>query len=489
MLSTLRKLPIQFRHSLRARVALWVALPLFLTLAGASLFHNWRERQLMEEQFRVTAVQVGQVITGSLRYAMLTEDRAMLNSSLQDVGSMDGISRIEIMDLSGQVRADSANTAIGEAHLPTDPGCVECHRFPAASRPQSVVLTSAGGMLRVASAIANEPACQQCHASGTSHLGMLLVDIPTVSINRRLAQDLQITMLLSAVMTLLVTIGVYLLVDFSVVRRVAAIRRPLAQYAGGDFSSRLPATGVAADEFDDLALAFNRMADELERHTKEQNERAAVRQRAIMEERERIARELHDGLAQLLGYVNTKAMAVRLLLKNRQSEAAEKQLLQVEEAAREMFVDVREAIAGLRMNGRADADLATMINDYALQFTRLSDLPVNVTIAPEARGTPIAAEAELQMLRIVQEALANVRKHAAASEARIDMRREGRMLVLAIADNGRGFDPAHIHTNHRPRFGLSTMRERADAVGAEFQLDSNPGSGTCVTVRLPLQEN
>ncbi|MBI5830215.1 MAG: hypothetical protein HZB20_11920, partial [Chloroflexi bacterium] len=137
----------------------------------------------------MTAVQVGQVITGSLRHTMLAENRSMLNSALQDVGSMAGISRIEIMDLSGRVRADSANTAIGEARLPTDPGCVECHRFPPASRPKSVVLTSAGGMLRVASAIANEPACGQCHASSTPYLGMLLVDIPTVSIDFRLAQD------------------------------------------------------------------------------------------------------------------------------------------------------------------------------------------------------------------------------------------------------------------------------------------------------------
>ena len=83
-----------------------------------------------------------------------------------------------------------------------------------------------------------------------------------------------------------------------------------------------------------------------------------MRQRAIVEERERIARELHDGMAQVLGYVHTKATAVRLLLGRQQTEAATAQLGQLEEAARGLFIDVREAILGLRMTSRGDLRLA-----------------------------------------------------------------------------------------------------------------------------------
>jgi len=84
--------------------------------------------------------------------------------------------------------------------------------------------------------------------------------------------------------------------------------------------------------------------------------------------------------------------------------------------------------------------------------------------------------------------LTNVRKHASATQARVSLRINDNILELTVADNGKGFDVEDYGLNHRPRFGLSTMRERAEAIGAEFNLDSEPGAGTRVTVRLALRE-
>jgi signal transduction histidine kinase len=230
------------------------------------------------------------------------------------------------------------------------------------------------------------------------------------------------------------------------------------------------------------------MAGELERHAREQEERSGVRQRAIVEERERIARELHDGLAQLLGYVNTKAMAVRLMLKSRQTEAAERHLLQLEEAARELFVDVRQAILGLKTAGQIGDGLTATLKDFAAQFSRLSSVPVEVVVTPGVEGLPLTAETELQLLRIVQEALTNVRKHASATRAWVSLRSDGGILALTVGDDGIGFEPEHLPTNHQAHFGLSTMRERVEAIGAEFNLDAVPGVGTRVTVRLAVKD-
>jgi two-component system nitrate/nitrite sensor histidine kinase NarX len=93
------------------------------------------------------------------------------------------------------------------------------------------------------------------------------------------------------------------------------------------------------------------------------------------------------------------------------------------------------------------------------------------------------------LLRIVQEALTNVRKHASATNAWISLRISDGVLELTVSDDGQGFDPDHVPTTHRPHFGLSTMRERAEAIGAEFDLDSEPGAGTRVTVRLSVVSN
>jgi signal transduction histidine kinase len=209
----------------------------------------------------------------------------------------------------------------------------------------------------------------------------------------------------------------------------------------------------------------------------------AVRRQLIEGERERIARELHDGLAQLLGYVKTKAMAVRLMLDNGQTESAAQHLQQLEGAAHELYVDVREAIVDLRTMGREGTTLAAALKDTVAQFSRLSGLSTELALTPEVKDLPLKSESELQLLRIVQESLTNVRKHASASKAWVEVQIDDGILELTVRDDGRGFDPIDEHTTAQPRFGLSMMRQRAEAIGAAFSLHSEPGAGTLIRVR------
>ncbi len=214
-----------------------------------------------------------------------------------------------------------------------------------------------------------------------------------------------------------------------------------------------------------------------------------LRERAIVEERERIARELHDGLSQLLGYVNTKAMAVRLMLLNQQYEAANQNLQQLENAARGLFIDVRSAILGLKMAGKRDVSLAVNLNEYATQFSRLSGLPVELDLAPGVEQLRFGVEQELQLFRIVQEALNNVHRHASASEAWLKMDLEGGDLVLEIIDDGVGFDAERMRSNNHLHFGLSMMQERAEAIGATMEIKTAVDRGTRVSIRLRVRES
>jgi two-component system nitrate/nitrite sensor histidine kinase NarX len=100
----------------------------------------------------------------------------------------------------------------------------------------------------------------------------------------------------------------------------------------------------------------------------------------------------------------------------------------------------------------------------------------------------LPAEAELQVLRIIQEALSNARKHADASQAWIIVTQEDEYLDLIIGDDGMGFDPTEIGPDDIGRFGLVTMRERSEAIGADFAVDSEPLGGTRISLRLPLRE-
>ena len=105
----------------------------------------------------------------------------------------------------------------------------------------------------------------------------------------------------------------------------------------------------------------------------------------------------------------------------------------------------------------------------------------------DIRATPsMTPLAELQLLRILQEALSNVRKHARAKSARVELAQVDGRVSAAVQDDGRGFDPEAMHREGFPRFGLAIMRERAQSIGGELSVESAPGRGTRVSIEVPV---
>jgi signal transduction histidine kinase len=467
---------------------LGVALPVLVALVALSLLSYGRERTLLEDHLHSTASQLGEVMAGSLRQAMLTNDRAMLAGVLSDIAEMEAIDRVRIVDAQRVVRFDTAAAEVGQPQMTLAPGCNECHRYPPAERPHAVRLSSPAGILRIATPITNEAACLGCHLAAQAHLGVLLADVPLQALQADLVRDLTLNLALSGTAALIVSLAIYSLTNRLIVRRLEAMQPPLAALGRGDLSIRLPESPTPGDEIDNLAATFNAMVQALGRGAQDEAERRQSRERAIRDERRRIARELHDGLAQILGYVNTKATAVRLLLANAQPEAAQDQLEQLERAAGEVLLDVRQAILGLRLTADAQVDFPSALRGTAAHFSQLSGLPVHVDIPPETSQVHLATEAELELLRIVQEALSNIRRHASASSATVELRLAGPDLEVTVVDDGSGFDPRQEPSEAAKHFGLESMRQRAQAIGADFRLESQPGRGTRVTVRLPPAE-
>jgi signal transduction histidine kinase len=209
-----------------------------------------------------------------------------------------------------------------------------------------------------------------------------------------------------------------------------------------------------------------------------------LRSLAIAEERLMIAREMHDGMAQVLAYVNTKAQAVMEFLKQDRHEDAAAQLEQLAKAAREVSVDVREGILSLRTELKSGRSLDQAIEEFIKHWQDQSGIQVDFTVKGDIDLEP---SAQLQLLRIVQEALANVRKHAGAQAARVELfQADGRLHAL-VEDDGTGFNPEEKHGKAEfPRFGLAIMHERAQSIGAELSLDSVPGGGTRIRVEVPV---
>jgi signal transduction histidine kinase len=209
-----------------------------------------------------------------------------------------------------------------------------------------------------------------------------------------------------------------------------------------------------------------------------------VRVMAITEERERIAREMHDSLAQVLGYVNTKVQATSVLISNGRIEDAERNLEQMGQAARTAYADVREGILSLRTSLEEERGLVGTLAEYLRLWEEQSGVKGQLHTDGVADGM-LSDLAEVQLLRIVQEALTNVRKHAHATNVTVTLVREGDEIVTKVADDGTGIGTTSRPTFGMPQFGMSTMRERAEALNGKLDVESTPQEGTTIIVRLP----
>jgi len=156
-------------------------------------------------------------------------------------------------------------------------------------------------------------------------------------------------------------------------------------------------------------------------------------------------------------------------------------LASMAEEAKACASDVRTLMNELRPTVLDDLGLAETLAEYVATLADVVPLRASVHIDPELRDW--RSEQDTMLFRVVQEAVLNVRKHAQASHLDISLSREGASVVLRVGDDGVGFDPARVPAGH---YGLLTMRERAETLaGGALQVESKPGSGTVVTVRVP----
>ncbi|MEW6404216.1 MAG: ATP-binding protein [Chloroflexota bacterium] len=463
-----------------------MALPVFFILMSLSLVHYWQELRVLENQARSYAAQLGDILTTSISHTMVTKEREHLSATITDVNRLENVQRVQIVGISGKILAErGVFETIGGVDQ-RSAGCWECHRFSPEERPRSVELEGSEKILRISTPISNQSECSGCHHETDTHLGVLLIDMSLADVKEHTFNVLYRDMAISVLSTVLISMGLYALINRMVVRRIESLQKPIAAYAAGDYSIRIPKKYRFNDEICQLADTFNQMADEIERHARQQEERSQLRQRAIIDERERIARELHDGLAQVLGYVGTKAMAVRLNMQKDHLEEADRQLFQLEEAARGLSLDVREGILGLKMASQVDTDLVAVLREYVDQFNHLSNIPAEFD--PQAEfAANLLPEEVLHLLRVVQESLTNARKYADATRIEVSLSQVGNVLCLSVTDNGRGFDLEQVLTRNNGNFGLTTMKERTEEIGAKLEILSKPGHGTRVSVTFDLE--
>src|SRR5688572_15139019 len=205
-------------------------------------------------------------------------------------------------------------------------------------------------------------------------------------------------------------------------------------------------------------------------------------QLAVLEERQRLARELHDSVTQALYSVTLYADAARMAFSAQKWEALERNLQEVRNMAREAMYDMRLLVFELRPFMLETEGLASALRARLAAVEGRSGLKTEVLVEEERR-LPIMIEEELY--RIAQEGLNNVVKHAEATQVQIRLKYDKRAVSLELMDDGKGFEPEAV--SHSGGFGLQGIKERVQQLGGTMKIESIPLKGTRLRVRIPLE--
>lgn len=213
---------------------------------------------------------------------------------------------------------------------------------------------------------------------------------------------------------------------------------------------------------------------------------AQVQQLAMLQERERLAREFHDGLAQTLAYLNIQASQLDRTLANGDTDTARTQLGEMQLVIQSAYRDVRHALYDLRVS--LDAGLGPALEAYCQSFGARNNLEMHYT--GTATGSDcLGPDQAAQVLRIVQEALTNVRKHSRAHGVWVNLAVGHDTLTVTVKDNGVGFavNADGLAAAKPGHYGLRTMRERASGIGGTLTVRSEPGDGAEIVLTVPCR--
>jgi PAS domain S-box-containing protein len=202
---------------------------------------------------------------------------------------------------------------------------------------------------------------------------------------------------------------------------------------------------------------------------------------AIVEERARLAREMHDGLSQILGFLSLEMQSLELLVKQGKIDETLQELTRARARIRDAQAEVRENILNLRTALTKDGEVIPFLREYMLDFEAQTGIEVHVDDSA-VRKINLMPISEVQLVRILQEALTNIRLHADADHVWVKIHQMPGNLCVDIQDDGVGF----VETELKKHFGLKSMRERTESVNGKISIESKPGVGTRITLCLPM---
>ncbi|MBI5529305.1 MAG: HAMP domain-containing protein, partial [Deltaproteobacteria bacterium] len=438
---------------------------------------------------------------------MMAGDRSAIARVVSDLARRSDLQWVGVLDRHGRIQVSSDPGVVGQIVDPASPECRICH--DTASPPESfsaTVFRPDKAVFRTVTPIRNHGKCHGCHGAEPKLNGLLVMDRPASPLEAAVQNSRTQVLAGSAAALIALVASLWFAVDSVVLgrlRRLHRAARMLADDAGDSVSNGgAPAgypvlsrdlndmAGSSGDEVGTLARAFERMVGGLARQRAQIRERDEERTRLLKrlissqeDERARIARELHDELAQTISALN-------LMVHSAGGEGAEGA-----EDRRAMVAQIAASIDQIRR--MAWRLRPSILDDYGLKKAlerHIQEVSGNAAcelvfkfVADEGLDERLDAAVELALYRVAQEAIANVLKHAGARRASVLLYRRRENATLIIEDDGKGFDPGgRVPSDGPGGLGIVGMRERAALLGGEVVIESSPGRGTMLRATMPL---
>ena len=246
---------------------------------------------------------------------------------------------------------------------------------------------------------------------------------------------------------------------------------------------RVELDAVSDEQFERLVETFNQMLAELEQYAQQMQQLPRQILEAQEEERQRLARELHDEAAQAL---TSLLVHLRLLERAHDPQQAQQQVQELRQLTAQALEEVRRVALDLRPTILDDLGLGAALEWRVDEFSQANGIQTEIHIARLEQRLP--RDVELVFYRVGQESLTNIARHAQAQQVEVALRREHEMISLEISDDGAGFNTALAPTTKPRGLGLVGMRERLAMIKGTLTIESEPGNGTRILARAPLDQ-